>query len=58
LHLYSGQKGRLVMALFFYIIKHSPVWLMPLITASIIDIVSRGGPPSGAPPGLRPVVRR
>jgi ATP-binding cassette, subfamily B, bacterial len=42
-YLYSGQKGRLGLAILFYIIKHSPVWVMPLITANIIDIVSRGG---------------
>ncbi len=44
LYLYSGQKGRLVLAVIFFIIKHSPVWIMPLITANIIDTVSRGGP--------------
>ena len=44
IYLYSGQKVRLGLAIIFYIIKHSPVWLMPLITANIIDIVSKGGP--------------
>jgi ATP-binding cassette, subfamily B, bacterial len=44
LYLYSGQKGRLTLAVLFFIIKHSPVWLMPLLTANIIDIVTRGGP--------------
>jgi ATP-binding cassette subfamily B protein len=44
LYLFSDQKWRLVLAGIFYVIKHSPVWVMPLITANIIDIVSSGGP--------------
>lgn len=44
LFLYSGQKSRLAVAAIFFAIKQSPVWVMPLITANIIDIVSRGGP--------------
>ncbi|MCX6036311.1 MAG: ABC transporter ATP-binding protein [Chloroflexi bacterium] len=44
LYLYSGQKSRLTVAAIFFAIKQSPVWVMPLITANIIDIVSRGGP--------------
>jgi ATP-binding cassette subfamily B protein len=43
-YLYSSQKSRLVVAIVFFIIKQSPVWVMPLITANIIDIVTRGGP--------------
>lgn len=44
LYLYSGQKSRIALAAIFFAIKQSPVWVMPLITANIIDIVSRGGP--------------
>ncbi len=44
LYLYSGQKSRLAVAAIFFAIKQCPVWVMPLITANIIDIVSRGGP--------------
>jgi len=44
LYLYSGQTGRLWLAVLFFIIKHSPVWFMPLITANIINNVTGGGP--------------
>jgi ATP-binding cassette subfamily B protein len=38
--LYKGEYLNLSSSVGFYIIKHSGVWAMPLITASIIDIVS------------------
>jgi ATP-binding cassette subfamily B protein len=38
--LYSGDYWNLTQAVFLYIIKHSGVWAMPLLTANIIDIVS------------------
>lgn len=38
--LYHGQWRRLGWALFFYSIKHSGVWALPLVTANIIDIIS------------------
>ena len=38
--LYSGDYWNLVQAIFLYIIKHSGVWAMPLLTANIIDVVS------------------
>lgn len=44
LFLYRGHGQRLVLATIFYIIKSSPVWAMPLITANVIDIVSSPGP--------------
>jgi ATP-binding cassette subfamily B protein len=44
IYMYSGQKARLGLAAIFYVIKDSPVWVMPLLTAGIIDLVSRGGP--------------
>ena len=40
LHLYRGERRRLVLALGFFVIKHSPVWIGPLITAQVIDIVA------------------
>jgi len=43
LYLYRGQRPRLVLATLCFIVKHSPVWLMPAITADIISIVARGG---------------
>lgn len=44
LYLYQGQRRRLVLATLCFVVKHSPVWLMPAITADIISIVARGGP--------------
>lgn len=37
--LYKPQRGRLIGAAFAYAIKHSPVWIMPVLTAMTIDIV-------------------
>ena len=50
LYLYSDQRGRMALAALLFIIKHSPVWAMPLLTAHIIDVVATGGP--GALPEL------
>ena len=33
LYLYQGQRGQLALASLCFVIKHSPVWLMPAITA-------------------------
>lgn len=38
--LYSGDYWKLAQAVVLYIIKHSGVWAMPLVTANIIDVVS------------------
>ncbi len=43
LYLFSDLKKQLSLAAFFFIIKQSPVWFMPLLTANIINIVTRGG---------------
>lgn len=40
LYLYRGQVHHLLLALLFYVIKHSGVWALPLLTASIIDVVT------------------
>jgi ATP-binding cassette subfamily B protein len=37
-------RGRLIGAALIYIIKDSPVWLMPVITSAIIDVVVGRGP--------------
>jgi hypothetical protein len=39
-YLYRGKRRRLTCSLVFYVIKHSPVWLMPLLTANIIDCIA------------------
>ncbi|HEX9784723.1 MAG TPA: ABC transporter ATP-binding protein [Opitutaceae bacterium] len=40
-HLYRGERSRLVIAVLCYVIKHSPVWMLPAITADVVDIVAR-----------------
>lgn len=39
LGLYAPQKRRLIVAALAYAVKHSPVWVMPVLTAMVIDIV-------------------
>ena len=43
LYLFEEQKFRVGMAFLIFSIKHSPVWVIPLITANIIDIVTSHG---------------
>ncbi len=38
-YLFRKDRPRLVVAVLAFVVKHSPVWLLPLITANIIDIV-------------------
>lgn len=40
-HLYRGNRYRLVLSTIFYIIKHSPAWVLPIVSANIINIVSQ-----------------
>ena len=40
LYLFEEQKGRVLVALLLFTIKHSPVWVIPLLTANIIDIIA------------------
>ncbi len=44
LRLYSGQRGRLTVAAVAFAFKHSPVWVMPLLTANVIDAVVQKAP--------------
>ncbi len=37
--LFEGDRLHLLIATLVFIVKHSPVWLMPLLTANIIDVV-------------------
>lgn len=39
--LFKGQYGHLLLSALFYFIKVSPVWALPLITADVIDVVSK-----------------
>lgn len=38
--LYQGDWHNLLLAIVFFIIKHSGVWAMPIITGQIIDVIS------------------
>ncbi len=40
-YLFDAERGKLVVALLAYIVKHSPVWVLPLLTANIIDVMVR-----------------
>ena len=39
--LYHDDWGKLVLSMLFYVIKHSPEWIRPVVIANIIDIISR-----------------
>ncbi|WP_062213227.1 ABC transporter ATP-binding protein [Streptomyces sp. NBRC 109706] len=38
-YLFRDDRLRILVAVLAFIVKHSPVWLLPLVTANIIDIV-------------------
>ncbi|WP_326595320.1 ABC transporter ATP-binding protein [Streptomyces sp. NBC_01803] len=38
-YLFRDDRWRLLVSVLAFIVKHSPVWLLPLVTANIIDIV-------------------
>ncbi|MGW6225292.1 ABC transporter ATP-binding protein [Streptomyces olivaceus] len=43
-YLFRADRHRLAGAVLVFTVKHSPVWLLPLVTASIIDTVVQHGP--------------
>lgn len=43
-YLFRADRRRLAAAATVFTVKHSPVWLLPLITASIIDTVVQHQP--------------
>ncbi|NUS26228.1 MAG: ABC transporter ATP-binding protein [Streptomyces sp.] len=43
-YLFRADRRRLAAAVGIFTVKHSPIWLLPLITASIIDTVVQHGP--------------
>jgi ATP-binding cassette subfamily B protein len=45
-YLFRPDRGRLLLATAAFVVKHSPVWLLPLITANVIDVVVQHGPES------------
>ena len=40
LHFYNGQYLKLTAAIILFTIKHSPVWILPVVIARIINIIS------------------
>ncbi|MFJ6462222.1 ABC transporter ATP-binding protein [Streptomyces sp. NPDC091387] len=46
-HLFHPDRGRLALAALVFVVKHSPIWLLPLITATVLDVVVQHGPESG-----------
>ncbi|MFE1440462.1 ABC transporter ATP-binding protein [Streptomyces sp. NPDC058739] len=45
-YLFRPDRRRLAAAVGVFTVKHSPVWLLPLVTASIVDTVVEHGPVS------------
>lgn len=41
--MYRGKYIQLVLSVLFFIIKHSPVWVMPVVTANVINAITEGG---------------
>ncbi len=39
-NMYRGNYGRLFLSTLFFIIKHSPAWVLPIVTSEVINIVS------------------
>lgn len=42
--LYRGHTRKLLMSFFFFLIKQSPVWVLPVVTGNIINIVTGAEP--------------
>lgn len=40
-YLYRGNMKRLFISSLFFLVKHSPVWIIPVVTANIINIASQ-----------------
>jgi ATP-binding cassette subfamily B protein len=38
--IYRGHWGKLLLSLLFFIVKHSPVWVVPVVLANMINIAS------------------
>ena len=43
LNLYHGNYYRLFISTIFFVIKNSPVWVVPIATANIVDAATSGG---------------
>jgi ATP-binding cassette, subfamily B, bacterial len=40
-HLFESDRGRVLGAVAAYLVKHTPIWLLPLITANVVDVLVR-----------------
>ena len=40
LYLFEEQRARVLLAFLFFCIKHSPTWVIPLLTANTIDVIA------------------
>ena len=43
LNLYRQDLGNLGLSMLFYVIKHSPEWIIPIVLANVVDIISNPG---------------
>ncbi len=46
-YLYRDHRRSLLIAVVAFVFKHSPTWMLPLVTANIIDVLVDEGPVSG-----------
>lgn len=42
--IYKGNYHKFFLSVVFFFIKHSPVWVLPIVTANIINDISKGSP--------------
>lgn len=47
LGIYKGHYLELFLSIVFFVIKHSPVWILPIVTANIINIATGSGGDAG-----------
>jgi len=40
----GADRGRLAWAALFQVVKHSPVWVLPLVVANVVDVLARPAP--------------
>lgn len=52
LGLYKGHYGALFLSIIFFAIKHSPVWVFPIITANIINVATSQSEDAGRVIGI------
>lgn len=43
IQLYRGHVGGLLLSCIFYLLKESPTWIIPIVTAQVIDLIANGG---------------